>query len=134
MAATKSSRLQISALLLLALASNLQHVQCSSHSVLFAEFDSDEDRAEEKAHADRLVESTKLQPDPILDTFPKQTAREFIDNEHRNEPNRKVIGILVENYSQYVLTDPKTSKKKNCGANREVSGIGNHEQAGAMMR
>ena len=33
---------------------------------------------------------------------------------------RVSIGIVVENYSRYKLTDPRTSGQANCGKNNEV--------------
>lgn len=64
--------------------------------------------------------SPGLKMPPILE--PSTTPREFVDTEHRNEYHRIIVGLVLENYSKYTLTDPRTSKSSNCVANREVCG------------
>ena len=49
--------------------------------------------------------------------------KEFLLEHDRRDDwwNERVsIGIVVENYSRYKLTDPRTSGKANCAKNNEV--------------
>jgi hypothetical protein len=32
-----------------------------------------------------------------------------------------MIGIVIENYSKYLLSDPRTSENRNCPFNREIN-------------
>jgi hypothetical protein len=32
-----------------------------------------------------------------------------------------MVGIVIENYSKYLLSDPRTSENRNCGYNREIN-------------
>ena len=59
-----------------------------------------------------------LKMPPILE--PNTSPREYVDTEHGGEFYRIVMGLLVENYSKYKLTDPRTSGDNDCAANREV--------------
>ena len=34
-----------------------------------------------------------------------------------------IVGIVIENYSSFRLTDPRTSEQRNCGANREINAL-----------
>ena len=34
-----------------------------------------------------------------------------------------MVGIVIENYSKFLLNDPRTSGKANCGKNREINAL-----------
>lgn len=82
-------------------------------------FTSEKQRLAEQEFLLSVTNSTQslLRMPAILDPF--TTARQHVDTEQRGQSDRVIVGILVENYSKYRLTDPRTSKK-TCTANREV--------------
>ena len=90
------------------------------HSYLRQRLEKPEEIAAARSYLSQVVKSSSesLRMPPILE--PNTTPREYIDTEQSGQDSRIIIGLIVENYSKYRLTDPRTSGTNDCKANREV--------------
>lgn len=93
---------------------------CGGHTYLRQSLKDPKELERAKEYLERIVNGTGefLKMPPILE--PNTSPREFVDTEHGDNFYRVIMGLVLENYSKYKLTDPRTSGSNDCGANREV--------------
>ena len=71
-----------------------------------------------------VYENQKLLRTPTNLNETVSTPRKFLDAERKDDQwDKLIVGVLVENYSKYILSDPSTSGVSNCGANHEIHNV-----------